>query len=98
VSPLDDSNYINIIDRLMHEPELQEFVDLKTGKEKVAYELSDTIKLAVDRFIPLTNHEWPLSIGYRFYFSHYCLAFRNGKFAQANSTMYVAFQSGSVSG
>jgi hypothetical protein len=82
----------------MREPELQEFVGLKTGKEKVAYELSDAIKIAVDRFILLTNHPRPLSIRRRFYFSHYCLAFRNGKFAQANSTMYVASLSGSVSG
>jgi hypothetical protein len=81
----------------MLEPELQEFIGLKTGKEKMAYELSDSIKIAVDRFILLTNHEWLLNIGRRFYFSHYCLSFRNGKFAQANSTMYVAFLSGSVS-
>jgi hypothetical protein len=81
----------------MLEPELREFINLKTGKEKVTYELSDSIRVAVDRFIPFTNHEWLLSIGRRFYFSHYCLAFRNGKFAQANSTMYVIFLSGIVS-
>ena len=25
----------------------------------------------------------------RFYFNHYCLSFRSGAFARANSTMYV---------
>lgn len=35
--------------RLMREPELQEFVNLKTGKEKIAYQVSDGLRLAVDR-------------------------------------------------
>lgn len=58
-------------DSLMREPELQEFVALKTGKEKIAYPVSEALRLAVDRF----------------YFSHYCLVFRHGKFAQANSSI-----------
>ena len=33
----------------MREPELQEFVHLKTGKEKVAYQVSDALRAAVDR-------------------------------------------------
>jgi hypothetical protein len=33
----------------MREPELQEFVKLKTGKEKIAYQVSDNLRVAVDR-------------------------------------------------
>ncbi|KAG9057330.1 hypothetical protein FS842_007469 [Serendipita sp. 407] len=58
-------------DSLMREPELQEFVGLKTPQAKLGYQISDTLRRAVDRF----------------YFSHYCLVFRHGKFAQANSTI-----------
>lgn len=73
----------------MREPELQEFINLKTGKEKVAYQLTDAIRVAVDRFVILSVSLSDTNLRNRFYFSHYCLVFRNGKFAHANSTMYV---------
>ncbi|KAG8798807.1 hypothetical protein FRC17_007311 [Serendipita sp. 399] len=62
-------------DSLMREPELQEFVSLKTPQAKLGYQLTDTIRRAVDR------------LESSFYFSHYCLVFRHGKFGQANSTI-----------
>ncbi|CAG7846587.1 SubName: Full=Uncharacterized protein {ECO:0000313/EMBL:CCA69829.1} [Serendipita indica DSM 11827] len=58
-------------DSLMREPEFQEFINLTSRKAKLAYQITDSIRAAIDRF----------------YFSHYCLVFRNGKFAQANSTI-----------
>ncbi|QRV86604.1 transcription factor btf3 [Ceratobasidium sp. AG-Ba] len=58
-------------DALMREPELQGYVGLKTPKEKISAVLTDEIAFAIDRF----------------YFSHYCLVFRNGSFAKANSSI-----------
>ncbi|KAG9097813.1 hypothetical protein FRC06_007159 [Ceratobasidium sp. 370] len=58
-------------DVLMREPELQGYVALKTPKEKITAPLTDEIAYAIDRF----------------YFSHYCLVFRNGSFAKANSSI-----------
>ncbi|KAG8745089.1 hypothetical protein FRC12_014663, partial [Ceratobasidium sp. 428] len=58
-------------DGLMREPELQGYIGLKTPKEKISAPLTDDIAFAIDRF----------------YFSHYCLVFRNGSFAKANSSI-----------
>ncbi|KAG8704747.1 hypothetical protein FRC08_002055 [Ceratobasidium sp. 394] len=58
-------------DVLMREPEMQGYVALKTPREKVTAPLTDEIAFAIDRF----------------YFSHYCLVFRNGAFARANSSI-----------
>lgn len=56
-------------DPLTKEPELKEYMQLKTNKEKIAYPLTDAITFTIDRF----------------YFNHYCLVFRNGCFAKAIS-------------
>lgn len=45
----------------------------KKPEGKKVFELTDEIRSAVDRF----------------YFNHYCQAFRSGAFARANSSMYV---------
>ncbi|KAG8739041.1 hypothetical protein FRC10_006236 [Ceratobasidium sp. 414] len=58
-------------DVLMREPELQGYIALKTPKEKITAPLTDEVAFAIDRF----------------YFSHYCLVFRNGAFAKANSSI-----------
>lgn len=58
-------------DALMREPELQHYVGLKTPKEKITAPLTNDLALAIDRF----------------YFSHYCLEFRRGSFAKANSSI-----------
>lgn len=57
----------------MNEPEMQEYVNLTTHDQKLAYPLTDAIKLAMDRF----------------YFNHYCMVFRNGCFGRAISEMSV---------
>ena len=57
--------------RLIKEPELKEYMELKTNKDKIAYPLTDNIAFAIDRY----------------YFNHYCLVFRNGCFAKAISQM-----------
>ncbi|KAG8822418.1 hypothetical protein FRC19_006026 [Serendipita sp. 401] len=56
-------------DPLTKEPELVEYMKLKTNSEKIGYPLTDSIAFAIDRF----------------YFNHYCLVFRNGCFAKAIS-------------
>lgn len=58
----------------MKEPELAEYVALKTPQQKISYPLTDSIMFTMDRF----------------YFNHYCLVFRNGCFARAISQMYVS--------
>jgi hypothetical protein len=55
----------------MKEPELQEYVKLKTSEEKIRYPLTESIAFTMDRY----------------YFNHYCLVFRNGCFARAISEM-----------
>jgi hypothetical protein len=57
----------------MKEPELQEYVKLKTSEDKIRYPLTESIAFTMDRY----------------YFNHYCLVFRNGCFARAISEMYV---------
>lgn len=59
------------MDRLTKEPELVEYMKLKSHAEKLAYPLSDSIMFTMDRY----------------YFNHYCLVFRNGCFARAISEM-----------
>ncbi|KAH7340971.1 hypothetical protein B0J17DRAFT_653550 [Rhizoctonia solani] len=58
-------------DAMMREPELQAYIGLKTAKEKISAPLTDDVAFAIDRF----------------YFSHYCLEFRRGMFAKANSSI-----------
>ncbi|KAF8580672.1 hypothetical protein K439DRAFT_1648118 [Ramaria rubella] len=58
-------------DALTREPELQEWVNTKILSQKKEYPLTEEILSAIDRF----------------YFSHYCLVFRSGVFARANSIM-----------
>jgi hypothetical protein len=33
----------------MREPELQEYINLKTGEERIAYQVPETLKVAIDR-------------------------------------------------
>ncbi|KII89007.1 hypothetical protein PLICRDRAFT_53502 [Plicaturopsis crispa FD-325 SS-3] len=58
-------------DGLTREPELQEWVSGLSPEEKQNYPLTDEVAIAIDRF----------------YFNHYCHAFRSGAFARANSTI-----------
>lgn len=55
----------------MREPELQDWVSKMKPEEKKNFPLSEEMALAIDRF----------------YFNHYCQAFRRGAFARANSSM-----------
>jgi hypothetical protein len=57
--------------RLMREPEMQEWVSMSKPEDKKAYPLSEELKFAIDRF----------------FFNHYCQAFRTGAFARANCSM-----------
>ena len=52
---------------------MQEWVNLRRKKEKLNYPLTRDMLETIDRF----------------YFNHYCLSFRSGAFARANSSMYV---------
>ncbi|KDQ06742.1 hypothetical protein BOTBODRAFT_39397 [Botryobasidium botryosum FD-172 SS1] len=58
-------------DALTREPEMQGWINAKTEREKIAYPLTEDMRLAIDRF----------------YFRHYCTSFRRGAFAQANSSI-----------
>ena len=55
----------------MREPEMQEWVSMSKPEDKKGYPLSQELKLAIDRF----------------FFNHYCQAFRTGAFARANCSM-----------
>jgi hypothetical protein len=57
--------------RVTREPELQEWVVKMKPEERKKHPLTDEISFAIDRF----------------YFNHYCQAFRSGAFARANSSM-----------
>jgi hypothetical protein len=59
--------------RVAREPEMQEWVTHRSKKEKMSFRLKQEMLDAIDRF----------------YFNHYCEAFRSGAFARANSSMYV---------
>jgi hypothetical protein len=52
---------------------MQEWVAKMKPEERKTYQLTEEISFAIDRF----------------YFNHYCKAFRSGAFARANSSMYV---------
>ncbi|PPQ81212.1 hypothetical protein CVT25_015736 [Psilocybe cyanescens] len=58
-------------DPLIREPEMQEWVSISKPEEKKTFPLSVTMELAIDRF----------------FFNHYCQAFRTGAFARANSSI-----------
>ncbi|KAH9923948.1 uncharacterized protein BXZ73DRAFT_50764 [Epithele typhae] len=58
-------------DSIVREPELQEWVNQAKPEARQSYVLTEEISLAVDRF----------------FFNHYCQAFRSGAFARANSTI-----------
>ncbi|KAI0747647.1 hypothetical protein C8Q80DRAFT_1353629 [Daedaleopsis nitida] len=58
-------------DSIVREPELQDWVNQSKAEAKKAYVLTDEMRLAIDRF----------------FFNHYCQAFRSGAFARANSTI-----------
>jgi hypothetical protein len=55
----------------MREPEMQDWVSRPKPEEKKSYVLSHEMELAIDRF----------------FFNHYCQAFRTGAFARANCSM-----------
>ena len=59
----------------MREPEMQDWVSKSKPEEKRTYPLSQEMELAIDRF----------------FFSHYCQAFRTGAFARANCSMCVPY-------
>ena len=59
--------------RLVREPEMQEWLTQQDQDVKKRMALTQEIVEAVDRF----------------YFNHYCNAFRSGAFARANSSMCV---------
>lgn len=52
---------------------MQDWVTQSKAEDKMKYRLTEEMVLAIDRF----------------YFNHYCQAFRSGAFARANSSMYV---------
>ncbi|KAF8061567.1 hypothetical protein FPV67DRAFT_1563868 [Lyophyllum atratum] len=56
---------------LMREPELQEWVSKMKPEEKKRFPITEEIYSTIDRF----------------YFNHYCQAFRRGAFARANSSI-----------
>jgi hypothetical protein len=56
---------------MIREPELQGWVLTKDANERIAFQLTQEIEEAIDRFL----------------FTHYCNAFRQGAFARANSSM-----------
>lgn len=58
---------------MMREPEMQEWVSGMKPEEKKRCKLTEEMSTALDRF----------------FFNHYCHAFRSGAFARANSSMYV---------
>ena len=59
----------------MREPELQEWAAQTKPEVKRLLPLTEEIEAAIDRF----------------FFSHYCQAFRRGAFARANCSMCVSF-------
>lgn len=52
---------------------MQEWVHRMKPEQKRAQELTEEMASAIDRF----------------FFNHYCVSFRSGAFARANSSMYV---------
>lgn len=64
----------------MREPEMHEWVSLMKPEEKKRCQLTEEMSIALDRF----------------FFNHYCHAFRSGAFARANCSMYVPLDSISI--
>src|SRR6266567_6943294 len=62
--------------RVVTEPEMRGWLNLKNPEEKMNYPLTKEIESAIDRF----------------HFNHYCQSFRSGAFARANSSMYVCLR------
>ena len=60
-------------DGVIREPELQDWVHTTKQDRKRNYQLTEEILFAIDRF----------------YFNHYCEAFRSGVFSKANCRMWV---------
>jgi len=58
-------------DVIMREPEMQEWLLTKNTTVKKEYQMTKELRGAIDRF----------------YFNHYCLAFRRGAFARANCSI-----------
>ena len=64
---------LNSYARVTREPEMQGWINYPNIEAKMHYPLSQEVLSAIDRF----------------FFNHYCLSFRSGAFARANSSMYV---------
>ncbi|KAF8803514.1 hypothetical protein BYT27DRAFT_7225881 [Phlegmacium glaucopus] len=58
-------------DAIMREPEMQDWVSVSKPEDKKSYILTPEMELCIDRF----------------FFSHYCQAFRRGAFARANCSI-----------
>ena len=65
------SNELRFIPSLMREPEMQEWVTMSRPEDKKSFMISPEMELGIDRF----------------FFNHYCHAFRRGAFARANCSM-----------
>ena len=65
------SNELRFISSLMREPEMQEWVSMSKPEDKKSFMISPEMELGIDRF----------------FFNHYCQAFRRGAFARANCSM-----------
>ena len=65
------SNELRFDFSLMREPEMQEWVSLAKPEDKKSFMVSPEMELSIDRF----------------FFNHYCQAFRRGAFARANCSM-----------
>ena len=71
-----EMNSHSVLCSIMREPELQEFIGLKSSKHKLSYDVSDTVQTAVERFVSIGCHaQDPHRHTSRFYFSHYCARF-----------------------
>ena len=62
-------------DAVIREPEMQEWVTTQKPEKRMAFQMTQEMLFAIDRF----------------FFNHYCQVFRSGAFARANSSMWVQF-------
>lgn len=58
-------------DAVIREPEMQEWVNTQKPDKRMAFQMTQEMAFAIDRF----------------FFNHYCQVFRSGAFARANSSM-----------
>ena len=58
-------------DAVIREPEMQEWVTTQKPEKRMAFQMTQEMLFAIDRF----------------FFNHYCQVFRSGAFARANSSM-----------